>query len=137
MTASDIVEPTVLGEAENKQRNAVIQGLRELADFLALHPDVPCDSYGVSMQVYGLNKDDLVRAVRAGGVEWRKLHFGSYFELRATFSGEVSIGLNTDREQVCEKRVVGQETVEVPDPDAPKVTVTRDVIEWDCTPLLG
>ena len=48
--------------------------------------------------------------------------------------GGVKVLLSAERETVCTARVVGTETVEVPDPNAPMVTVTRDVIEWDCRP---
>jgi hypothetical protein len=38
---------------------------------------------------------------------------------------------------VCERRVVGVETVEIPDPQAPMVKQTREVVEWVCAPILG
>ena len=43
----------------------------------------------------------------------------------------------TPRETVCERVVTGVETVEVPDPDAPKVTVERETVEWRCGSVLG
>ncbi len=46
-----------------------------------------------------------------------------------------------DRAKVCERVVTGtrEVTEEVPDPDAPKVTVTRVVedVEWRCSSILA
>lgn len=58
------------------------------------------------------------------------------FEITMVF-GDVEFMIFSNRKTVCEARVVGQETVEVPDYSAvPKKTITRDVVEWDCHPLL-
>ena len=47
------------------------------------------------------------------------------------------VRVEADREKVCTRKVVGTETVEVPDYDnAPKRTVEREVVEWDCPPSL-
>lgn len=40
------------------------------------------------------------------------------------------------RDKVCELVEIGTETVQVPDPDAPLVTVTRPKTEWRCSPIL-
>lgn len=50
--------------------------------------------------------------------------------------GTVFVEAYAQRETVCERIEVGTETVEVPDPDAPKVTIERPVYEWRCAPLL-
>jgi hypothetical protein len=51
--------------------------------------------------------------------------------------GAEQVSLFTNRQSVCTARVVGQETVEVTDYEsAPVKQVTRDVVEWDCHPLL-
>lgn len=39
--------------------------------------------------------------------------------------------------QVCERRVVGTRTEMVPDPTAPLVERTVEVVEWECSPVLG
>lgn len=51
--------------------------------------------------------------------------------------GPVKVRVWTARENVCSRRVVGTETVEVPDPDAPMVMIEREVYEWDCVPILS
>ena len=51
--------------------------------------------------------------------------------------GAVTFELYTTRDTVCEKVVVGTETVEIADPDAPKVTVEREIVEWKCSPILA
>ena len=50
--------------------------------------------------------------------------------------GSVLVRVWTARENICVRRVVGTETVEVPDPNAAMVEVERDVVEWDCSPVL-
>jgi hypothetical protein len=45
--------------------------------------------------------------------------------------------LSTSREGVCTKKVVGTETVEVVDySHVPKKQIQRDVVEWECDPIL-
>lgn len=53
------------------------------------------------------------------------------------FGNGVFLTFIADREEVCTRRVVGTETVQVPDPDAPLVTVEREIVEWDCAPILA
>lgn len=42
------------------------------------------------------------------------------------------------REAVCERRVIGIETLTLPAVEAtPERTVDREVVEWDCSPVLA
>jgi hypothetical protein len=51
--------------------------------------------------------------------------------------GAVTVEAHCARDKACTARVVGTETVEIPDPAAPKITVERDIVEWDCKPILA
>lgn len=53
------------------------------------------------------------------------------------FGGGVVLCYQAVRDEVCTRRVVGTETVMVPDPDAPLVEQEREIVEWDCHPILG
>jgi hypothetical protein len=138
MTATDYIEPSVIGTGVDQRRLDTINGLRELCDFLAAHPELPVPEWGVTLQIYGQTKEDLVHAARETGRKWRKLYFGDTFELRANFTGDVSYGLNTKRDQVCERVVTGTEIVDVPAIKARRAKKEeREVVQWVCSPLLA
>jgi hypothetical protein len=63
-------------------------------------------------------------------------HDDEHIEASRMF-GSVRVRVWTRRTNVCARRVVGTETVEVPDPEAPLVTIEREVVEWDCAPVLA
>lgn len=123
-------------EAATNTRSALIQGLRDLADALEQHPGIP-EPAPVSVNIF-LDDDATVQMAairRAIGGTWEKEATDRFFWIRKRF-GPVSLEVNAYREQVCTRVVVGTETVEVPDPAAPKVTVEREIVRWDCSPLL-
>lgn len=137
---------TTTGErAESDPRAAFIQGLRELADFFEQFPDLRFDfDQSATILAYCRDKDELAGWARAFGRADKRID-ESWFNVERKF-GPFQIQAYTYRDAVCERVVVGQETVRVeePDPDAlaavPKITktVTRDVIEWRCDePLLA
>lgn len=47
------------------------------------------------------------------------------------------VELEIPKKGTCVAKVVGTKTVKVADPDAPKITKTVDVVEWDCAPVLA
>lgn len=68
----------------------------------------------------------------------RKNTYGTVIEYVLKMgNGHARVEMNVPRDDVCVSRVVGQEEYQVPDPNAPKVTRTRDIVEWDCLPLLA
>jgi hypothetical protein len=139
MTTTDQERDTAF---EREQRRAFVAGLRELADFLEVHPGIPVASFGtlyLTLNVYGLSKTDIVFAVRTPNTgPWDKRPFGSQYEVSRTFGGGVKLALVAARGEVCERVVVGQVTVDVPEQAfVPAHTETRDVTEWKCLPLLG
>jgi hypothetical protein len=108
--------------------------LREVAHWLDAHPECP-PSQGLSIQISTHTKEDAVALVRALG-KVQKSESGPYLKIARNF-GPVQVWGMVQRAEVCTSRVVGTETVEIADPLAPKVTITRDVVEWDCSPLLA
>jgi len=140
---------------DTDKRAAYIEGLHQIADFLAEHPEVPLphlsshigDEYGPILTIWlvrGDAREAMATVARAMGkaekiVDERTGEFKIYRQF-AGFKLVASAG----REEVCERVVTGTREIveEVPDPDAlaavPKVTVTKVVedIEWVCQPLL-
>lgn len=122
--------------SDETDKAEIIQGLRELADWLEATPEADITVYGIDCQNYGATKEDVLALARTEGA-FEKNYVGGYFELIRRFTGGVTYIMNAAREEVCTAVVVGTETVTVPDPAAPKVEVERDVVEWKCHPLLA
>lgn len=113
----------------------VIAGLRQLADFLEATPDALLD-FAPTIAFYGATPEAIRALARSGG-KFDKQYVGGILEVSRSFEGGVKYEMNISREQVCTARVVGTREVERTDPNAPKITVTEDVVEWDCEPLLA
>lgn len=81
---------------------------------------------------------DTIRAIKATGLvsDITKDATDDYMHVTMSFGDGGQMLLAINREQVCRKIETGTETVEIPDPDAPKVKVTRPVYEWECDPIL-
>lgn len=127
----------------------VAEKLRNLADWLDAHPSV-CPSYvqisafdgEVLAQDYTPETaEDLAVLARSVGGKWEKVVVSAdslTFSLRQEVMPGYVVSLVTWRASVCTKVVTGTREVEVPDPDAPLVKVTEDVVEWRCDePLLA
>ena len=116
-----------------------VKGLRELADFIEQHPDLNWSYVGARCGTVVDTGEDLAAFAATGG-KWDKDAYdtgtGGNFALRRKF-GPVELSVLASRDQVCERKVVGVEVVEIPDPDAPRVTVEREVVEWTCAPVLA
>jgi len=137
-------------------RAEYIAGLRQLADLLEAHDELPLPVEGriSAINFHFLFDDDprtaLADAVRAMPISLAKNDPASsdyaetYFELAGYLRG-LEVKLVAFREQVCERVVVDRRevTVEVPDPEAlaevPTVTETHTVetVEWRCHPVLA
>lgn len=139
-------------------RQAYIDGLHQIADFLAKHPEVPLPMLGsyvsgeyrptLAIYTQHLGRDDdrdqrtaLADVTRAmGSVEKSTQH---EFAVWRRFAGIV-LAAYAQRDEVCERVVTGtrEVTTEVPDPEAlaavPMVTVTEVVedVEWRCGSIL-
>lgn len=118
-------------------------GLRQLADLIEANPELADLVEGNTLLMavgerWGSDEsvaDRFARLARMLGGTRTKSGDGTYFWVGRRF-GPLTAEIFTARNQVCERVVVGVETVEVPDPDAPKVTVEREVVEWQCSPVL-
>lgn len=137
--------PTITPSAQAAIRDeiaATVAGLAAFADWLDRHPDIALDQYSpaewivADHQMTDPSPAEITRALKDGGQVTKKGTDATLF-LERDFGGGVQVQYQAKRAEVCEAVVVGQETVEIPDPDAPKVTVTRDVIEWKCAPILA
>jgi hypothetical protein len=134
-------------------RTAYTAGLRQLADILDAHPDVPLPYEGrvspISFAFHGYEVEDhageLASAARIliPGIREKKAD-DAYFRVAGSLHG-LRIECWAMREQVCERIVTGTREVtrEVPDPEAlaavPTKVVTETVedVRWECRPLLA
>ncbi|OLE27951.1 MAG: hypothetical protein AUG44_08665 [Actinobacteria bacterium 13_1_20CM_3_71_11] len=128
------------------------EGLEKLAAMIRENPDLADElTYTLENLLVPLIGDEqkpmmakFARAAARGRIKHEKDASNSFFELKLWF-GPVKLQVSADREQVCERVVVGTETVtkKVKDPDAlaavPEVEVTETVeqVEWRCVPLLA
>ncbi len=125
-------------------------GLRALADLIESNPDL-----GEKMRYCGVDnihvpvddKTTMAAFIRAGkrhGATITKNAMGKWFMVNIGW-GPVGLDVFAAREEVCERVVVGTETVTetVKDPDllaqVPDVEITteREVVEWRCHPILA
>lgn len=155
-------ETTDTPAVADKERAGYTAGLRELADWLDAHPEVPlpylgahpaADRFNPTAAIHvhplliggGDPRDVLAAVARAMGNATKTVSAsGSRMHVWRDFAG-ISVTASADRADVCERVVVGVEeiTVEEPDPDAvaalPKIPHTKTVerVEWICSPLLA
>lgn len=130
--------------------------LRELADFLEANPQYQ-EVFGMDLdkiQAFthtGRPTDDaeddkrklneFISAGLAFGAYISKDYVGNYADVVMSFDGEESVRLvlSASRDKVCEKRVVGTETVtrkRVPDrSEWPEITEEVEKVEWNCHSL--
>ena len=122
-----------------------LRGLNAVREHLATHPTLAsiASMYdGDRLLAYARDADEfaaLVRELKDGAAlgTVTKTANDNYETVTRAFSETVRLDVYTSRELVCERVQVGVETVEVPDPDAPKITVERPIYEWDCKPVLA
>ena len=119
---------------ESRRRRDHIAGLRQLADFLELHPDLPLPYAGAQNAFVG-GKDGLAAAAREPGVKWAKKVDDYNFTLAVEFSGGYAYEVNADRGAICRKVVTGTR-IEPAREATPERTV--ETYDWVCDePLLA
>lgn len=117
----------------NENANAeLIDGLRQLADWLEAHP-IPRSYSGVDMNIFF----DDVTALVAGTRGWGRLEKkgqGDFYFLRKEFGSEVRLDANVRREVLCERVKVGERVVPAqPERILPaEPEKVEDVYEWKC-----
>lgn len=125
-----------------------IQGLRELAEFYTLHPEMPLPPYP-SWTIYAEHwrfggveqaKEVVITAAKAFG-KASKEYTESSFTLKKEFPGKISIEVYTDRKTVCTPKVVGRKTVPghlIPaEPERYIPASEEDDVVWECHSLLA
>lgn len=126
-------------------RAATAAGLRQLADFIEAHPDIPVPTYLREPNVWcprGAEQVQvLIRAALAAGVEVTKHHSDQQRNVGLRFGPFEAMAL-INKSEVCERVVTGTRVVQVPDPayippETPMVDQTVEITEWRCRPLLA
>lgn len=129
--------------AAQQKATGLADGLRQLADMIEANPDIQ-PVYLTDMHVWcPRNVDEIraiIRAAKASGATVEKTYSDSQANVGIRFGALRAMAL-VSREQVCERVVVGQETVQVPDPafippTTPLIEKTVDVTEWRCRPIM-
>jgi hypothetical protein len=150
-TVQELTYAEQYAQREKKQRAAYIAGLRQIADFLAAHPEVKLPHLGgdeMNIFLHGAEQRDKFTAIaramgRAEKSVW-EFNEQQRMEIKRKFAG-LTLVASIEREAVCERIVTGtaEVTTEVPDPEllaaVPKVQRTEivETVEWRCTPLLA
>jgi len=120
-------------------------GLRDFADWVDANAEfLEGEQFAMdatlNFRIYALTAEEFAQTVRAIG-KGVKVPDDKWMNVQRQF-GPVMVEAFTDRNMVCRKVVTGtrEVTKEIPDPDAPVVTVTETVedYEWVCDePLLA
>ena len=128
-------EEAYLHERDQEVKVDLIQGLRDLADWLEATPSAPA-SYHTQITAFADTKEHAQAVAREGG-NTEKEYGESYFRIIKKFGDTVRYHLAVERNIVCTKKVLGTELKEVPDyTNVPKVTKEVEIVEWECDPLL-
>lgn len=111
------------------ERNDLIAGLHELADFFEDHPRIEAPA-NIAVNSMYFDREEFIRAAREFGSA-KKDTIENWFYLTKSFgNGAVTFDLNITRDKVCTKRVTGTRTV----PRKPAVAEHEEeiVVEWEC-----
>lgn len=121
-------------------RSEYVDGLRQLADFIEAHPELPgllhCRA-GIYLWGDSAKAELAVAAMAMGTAAKRADDF--YFGVEKSF-GPVVLSVKAGRDNVCERVVTGTKTTEYLVPpegvEMVKKTHTEDIVEWVCPPSL-
>lgn len=139
--------------SEMTLRQSYVQRLRNMADLMERHEFLniyDAHSFGFSVYVYDGDENEpkaaeriaqWARELRADKLALREPAIKDYETTQFTLTVKMelfTVKFRTSRDSVCVAKVVGTETVEEIDySQAPKKMVERDVIEWECAPILN
>ena len=116
--------------SKTDDRRALIQGLREFADFLEnTTAPMPC---GAQFDAFIYTKEDLGKTAKDIGGKFEKFFCAEWAGLRRRF-GPIRYDVNVKREQVCRLVVTG--TKEVPERVIPETVIPahiEDITTWEC-----
>jgi hypothetical protein len=134
-------------DLRDPERAAYTDGLRQFADLLDAHPEWPMPWAGrgdaITLLFLGADaKEEFAAAARAFPGPLAKRATDKFFDLAGSLHG-LKVELTAYRDVVCERVVVGTETVtkQVPDPSVSvplvEVVETVETVEWVCRPVLA
>lgn len=130
----DAVQPSVPRAGVMPEGHVkLIQSLRALADFYEQRPEFPLPVIS-NLNAFPQESELAAIARRVGKAAKRVAGGGSYFTISKSF-GAITLDFNWTRDQVCERVVVGRETVEEKVPVHTTYEtrkVERDKVEWHC-----
>ena len=120
--------------------------LRDLADFIELDPSkLPPEGIDVEVKSYiwgdHATRETFLALVKLGldsptVSNIRKEYSGNYFEVHLSI-GSIDYEAWAQREAVCDRRVIGTEMVtEKVAIEFEEREVEKEIVEWDCHPLL-
>lgn len=134
------------------KRAAYISGMRKYLDLLEAHPELDLPFEGVQIELLvtpsrrkePAEQAEIFARLIPGRVDKQPSANGAYMYLLASIDG-LKLRMILNRADVCERVVVGTReiTTKAPDPAAlaalPVVeqTVTEEIVEWRCLPILG
>lgn len=123
---------------ESEQRKAAfLNGLRDLTAHLAANPDLLNTHTEVTVVAYSTDADEFARRVRLLGGERDKKPSENFYGVERHFGPAVTFRLIADREQVCERVLVGTDIEERPIMEQVGFeTVETARYEWRCTSIL-
>lgn len=111
--------------------------LRTLADLLEANPDLMDKVGHMRLLVPVRSPDEMARYASMIGGHRRKTDTGTYFGVKRVIGPRVSIEVFGAHYEMCTRKVVGTETVELPAVEAqPARTEVREIVEWVCPPVL-
>lgn len=127
-------------EGMNKSTEVTIQslvaGLRACADWLEANPAAPLP-YDPKLQIFSVNTKAEVAALARHMGQCEKMADESMFRVVKWF-GPFRVEGVAYREQICERIVVGTQTVAVPEVKAQPARIeVREVVEWKCGSLMA
>jgi hypothetical protein len=137
---SDVIEGQIVDDQPihteappqlSKKEREFVDSLRALADFYERRPGLFLP-YLDEVNAFPDEKD-MPGIVRRIGACEKATHGDSFFMLRKKISPTLTLRYLFNRAQVCERVVVGRETVEEKIPVTYETrVVTRDKVEWHC-----
>lgn len=117
--------------SEAQERQAFVGGLRQLADFIEVHAELPLPMPS-NHNAFVFDRVVLAAIARTAGVKWNKSPVGGYFALSVVFDGGTTYEVNIPRDQVCRKVITGTRV----EPATPEREI--ETYEWVCDePLLA
>ncbi len=108
-------------------RATQITEMRDVLSFLEDNPKIPMPYFGMINSFANTDDGDDVNDLARIMAPCRKDASQGYFALIRSF-GSTTLEINFEREEVCERIVMGTEDV----PEKTTAAHTREIVEWRC-----